>query len=114
MKQARKSTGSRSDAGTNLEAMAIPMRRRRRRIYVEEWGAVPRPFSVTREADPFGDIETPPYDEVPNLTESGELPELFWDLDIDLDVDDIPMSPGHALVTDDAAATTHLVAEPVI
>jgi len=39
---------------------------------------------VTRDADPFGDLEPPPpYDAVPNLTESGELPELFADLPVE-------------------------------
>jgi hypothetical protein len=94
--------------------MAIWTRRRRRRIYVEEWVVMPRPFSVTREADPFGDIGTPPYDAVPNLTEAGELPDLFSDLLVDIDIDDVAKDSDQALVTDDAARTTKLVAEPVI
>ena len=47
---------------------------------MESWGDAPRPFCVTRVADPFGDIDRPPYDAVRNLTESGELPELFAEL----------------------------------
>jgi hypothetical protein len=56
--------------------------RRRRRIHIEDCAAK-RPFRVNREADPFGDLYAPPYDAVPNLTESGELPELFADLPVE-------------------------------
>lgn len=52
---------------------------RRRRIHIEDC-APHRAFRISREADPFGDLSAPPYDAIPNLTESGDLPELFADL----------------------------------
>lgn len=58
------------------------LRRRRGQIHFEDCAAH-RPFRVTCEADPFGDIDRPPYDAVPNLTESGDLPELFADLPVE-------------------------------
>ena len=60
--------------------MARNLRRRRRRIHIEGWCEAPRPFCVTRTSDPFGDLGRPPYDAVRNLTENGELPELFHEL----------------------------------
>jgi len=61
--------------------VAISLRRRRRRIHVENFEA--RRFRVTRQADPFGDLDPAPYDAIPNLTESGDLPELFADLPVE-------------------------------
>ena len=60
--------------------MAMRVRRQRRRIHIEGWADAPRPFCVTRIADPFGDIDRPPYDAARNLTETGGLPELFAEL----------------------------------
>lgn len=57
--------------------MAMRLRRRRRRIHIEGWHDVPRPSCVNRASDPFGDFGSPPFDAVRNLTETGELPELF-------------------------------------
>jgi hypothetical protein len=61
--------------------MAMSLRRRRRRILVE--GCETRRFRITREADPFGDLDRAPYDAIPNLTESGDLHELFADLPVE-------------------------------
>ncbi len=60
----------------------MKLRRRRRQIHIEDCSAHRR-FRITREADPFGDLDPPPYDAVPNLTESGDLPELFADLPVE-------------------------------
>ena len=64
--------------------MPMRLRRKRRRIHIEDCGEARRQFRVTRDADPFGDFEPPlPYDAVPNLTDSGDLPELFADLPVE-------------------------------
>ena len=84
-------------------------------------------FCVTRIADPFGDIDRPPYDAARNLTETGGLPELFAEL---------PNAHGHEIAGDagtpgrsqpaqsvrqvepspsatEVTAATNLVAEPM-
>jgi hypothetical protein len=47
---------------------------------IEDGSGAKRRFTISREADPFGDIDQPPFDAVPCLTESGDLPILFADL----------------------------------
>ena len=66
----------------SVPSMTMSLRRRRRRIHIEGCGEARR-FRITRGADPFGDLDRPPYDAVPNLTENGDLPELFADLPVE-------------------------------
>jgi hypothetical protein len=97
--------------------MAMTLRRRRRRIHIEGWADGPRPFCVTRLSDPFGDIDRPPYDAVRNLTENGELPELFAELP-NAHSDEIVWIPGSSrasfLATEvTAPASSRIAAEPM-
>ena len=97
--------------------MAMTLRRRRRRIHIEGWADGPRPFCVTRLSDPFGDIDRPPYDAVRNLTENGELPELFAELP-NAHSDEIAWVRGSSrrsfLATEvTALASSHIAAEPM-
>jgi hypothetical protein len=96
--------------------MAMKLRRRRRRIHIEGWGDAPRPFCVTRVSDPFGDIDPPAYGAVRNLTESGELPELFAELPNahSDEIADFPRSSrGSLLATEVTAPASRIVAEPM-
>ena len=94
--------------------MAMNLRRRRRRINIEGWSDAPRPFCVTRMSDPFGDLGRPPYDAVRNLTENGELPELFQELP-NAQSDEIAVVPGPSrgsfLATEVMATAAHVAAE---
>lgn len=96
--------------------MAMRLRRRRPRIHIESAGEAPRPFCVTRTADPFGDIDRPPYDAARNLTETGGLPDLFSEqpnAHTD-EIAEVDWSPGRSLPATEVPATaTDIVAEPM-
>jgi len=92
---------------------------------MEGWEDIPRPFCVTRIADPFGDIDRPPYDAARNLTETGGLPELFAELPNahgheSGGNDEAPrraesaQPAQHSLSATEVTAATRIVAEPAL